>query len=51
MTYTYAIKNNNLLKLDADTSDKHEDSIKISVVVWMHGGRFFGGSRCGYDQQ
>ncbi|MFT5846756.1 MAG: putative esterase [Psychroserpens sp.] len=50
-TYTYAIKNNNSLKLDVYTPEKIADSIKLPVVIWMHGGGFSGGSRYGRDEQ
>jgi acetyl esterase/lipase len=50
-TYTYAVKNNDSLKLDVYTPEIIGDSTKLPVVIWMHGGGFAGGSRDGDDEQ
>lgn len=50
-THTYAIKNSDSLKLDIYTPNTIEDTTKLPVVIWMHGGGFAGGSRAGHDEQ
>ena len=50
-THIYAIKNNDSLKLDIYTPENIADSIKLPVVIWMHGGGFAGGSRNGRDEK
>ncbi|WP_047545762.1 alpha/beta hydrolase [Psychroserpens sp. Hel_I_66] len=50
-THVYSVKNRDSLKLDVYTPQKIADSIKLPVVVWMHGGGFSGGSREGADEK
>ncbi|TXE19679.1 alpha/beta hydrolase [Psychroserpens burtonensis] len=50
-THTYAIKNNDSLKLDVYTPYNIKDNSTLPVVIWMHGGGFSKGSRDGKDEQ
>lgn len=45
VTYTYAIKGNDTLKLDVYSPKQINKSQKLPVLLWMHGGGFSGGSR------
>lgn len=45
VTFTYAIKGNDTLKLDVYTPNRIKKSQKLPVLLWMHGGGFSVGSR------
>ena len=45
VTYTYAIKENDTLKLDVYTPNQISESQRLPVLLWMHGGGFSVGSR------
>jgi acetyl esterase/lipase len=49
-TYVYDVKGADTLKLDVYTPDNIKKSDSLSVVLWMHGGGFAGGSRASSDE-
>lgn len=51
VTYTYAVKGSDSLKLDMYYPLKVESTDKLPVLLWMHGGGFEGGSRDNEDEQ
>lgn len=45
ITYTYAIKGLDTLKMDVYSPKKIKKNDSVPVLLWMHGGGFVGGSR------
>ncbi|MEH6537342.1 MAG: alpha/beta hydrolase [Psychroserpens sp.] len=50
-THTYAVKQNDSLKLDVYTPGNIQPNQKLPVLIWMHGGGFSGGLRDGKDEK
>ncbi|WOD45189.1 alpha/beta hydrolase [Hwangdonia lutea] len=45
ITYTYAIKGTDTLKLDVHSPENVKPNDSLPVLLWMHGGGFSGGTR------